>query len=268
MGRSDEDDRDEATNMKRSTCALATAIATFVCSTGSFAYSTGSALAADSATTSASIAPSLTPDRLGARSALTFQIDYFGGEYGVPAPVRRSVLRFPQGFGLEIPVLRSCSAARLLARGPSGCPAQSRLGGGHALLEAHAGTENIAESATLSAFLGPPRNLSATVEVFAHAYTPLEEEQVLSGEVRPAEPPYGEELVMTVPPIPTLVFEPEASVVSFSLTIGPNADGSAAPGDAVRLPSRCPAGGFPFAGEFTYADGSTGTAKVESPCPR
>ncbi len=228
-----------------------------------------SAQAGNSGTTSASIAPSLTPDRVGAKSALTFQIHYSaGGGYGVPAPVRRSILRFPKGLGLEIPVLRSCSRARLLAEGPGGCPARSRLGGGHALLEARAGTEDIAESATLWAFLGPPRNLSATVEIFAHAYTPLDQEEVISGEVLPAEPPYGEELVMTIPPIPTLVFEPEASVVSFSLTIGASADHTGPVNDTVRLPPSCPSGGLPFAAEFTYADGSTGSAAAESPCRR
>ncbi len=43
-------------------------------------------------TTSATIAPSLFPDRLGAKGALVFTIRYAGGESGVPSPVRRSVL--------------------------------------------------------------------------------------------------------------------------------------------------------------------------------
>jgi hypothetical protein len=259
--------------MKRTVWALATIFAAFAwqaqpAMATSSTNPTSSAGSAGSATTSASIAPSLSPDRPGARGALTFQIHYFGGGYGVPEPVRRSILRFPKGLGLEVPVLRSCSAARLRANGPSGCPAQSRLGSGHALLEARAGTENIAESATLWAFLGPPQNLSATVEIFAHAYSPLDQEEVLSGEVRPAEPPYGEELVMSVPPIPTLVFEPEASLVDFSLTIGSSGDRGRPTNDTVRLPSRCPTGGFPFSAEFTYADGSTGTANADSPCQR
>lgn len=219
------------------------------------------------AQTDATIEPSLSPNRLGAKAALTFKIEYSGGAFGVPTPVRRSVLKFPRGLTLDIPELRSCSVSRLRSRGPSGCPARSRLGSGHALLEAHAGTETFAESATLLAFLGPTRrDLTPTVEVFAHGYTPLDQVEVLSGEVLSAEPPYGEELVMSIPPIPTLVFEPDASVVTFSLTIG------AKPGretsDSVLVPSSCPAGGFPFAGEFTYADGSTGEAHATDRCPR
>src|SRR5580700_2419210 len=49
---------------------------------------------APSPETFATITPSLSPDRLGAKGALTFTIQYGGGEFGVPSPVRRSVLQF------------------------------------------------------------------------------------------------------------------------------------------------------------------------------
>ncbi|MGC2374352.1 MAG: hypothetical protein WA484_10805, partial [Solirubrobacteraceae bacterium] len=88
------------------------------------------------ATVTATLAPSLSPDRLGAEGALTLTIGYVGSEGGVPSPVRRATLRFPVGLGIEIPHLRSCSPARLRARGPSGCPSQSLLGHGSALAEA------------------------------------------------------------------------------------------------------------------------------------
>ncbi len=226
----------------------------------------GSALQPGQASTSATIAPSLSPDQLGAKAALTFTISYAGGAYGVPTPVRQSVLQLPAGLTLNIPSLRSCSAARLEARGPSGCPAQSAIGQGHALVEVHAGTENITEDATLWAFLGPPRNLQPTFEVLAQGYTPIDERMVLNGTVLQGNPPYGEELEMPIPPIPTLHFEPNASISSFSLTIGTNKRHQARHSATVLVPSICPAGGFPFAAEFTYADGSTGDALATLPC--
>lgn len=218
------------------------------------------------AETAATIAPSLSPDRLGARAALTFTIRYSEEELGVPAPVRRSVLRFPAGMSLDVPSLRSCSAARLRARGPNGCPVQSELGGGHALVETRPASEIITESATLWAFLGPPENLQPTFEILAQGYTPLDERVVFSGRVLPDQAPYGEKLVMSIPPIPTLVLEPDASVVTFTLTIG--ARHGARAGNAIAVPSHCPAGGFPFAAEFTYADGTSGSAHATVPCPR
>ncbi len=73
---------------------------------------------------------------------------------------------------------------------------------------------------------------------------------------------------MSIPPIPTLLFEPDASIVTFSLTIGASARHRKHEADnAVLVPSTCPAGGFPFAAEFTYADGSAGSALATIPCP-
>lgn len=218
------------------------------------------------AATSATITPSLSPDRLRARAALTLTIHYAGGEFNVPSPVRRSVLRLPAGMSLEVPSLHSCSAARLRARGARGCPARSRLGGGHALVEAHAGSQTITEDVALSAFLGPPRNLEPTFEVLAQGYSPLEKRVVFTGSVLSDGAPYGEQLVMSIPPISTLPLESDASIVTFSLTVGASR-GRRRDQSTVRVPSSCPAGGFPFAAQFTYADGSNSSALARIPCP-
>jgi hypothetical protein len=218
--------------------------------------------------TSATITPSLSPDRLGARAALTFAIRYAGGEFGVPSPVRRSVLRFPAGLSLEIPNLRSCTAARLRARGARGCPAQSGIGSGHALVEAHAGSQILTEDVALWAFLGAPRNLQPTFEVLGQGYTPLEKRVVFTGIVLGDRVPYGEELVMSIPPISTLPLESDASIVTFSLTIGASKRRRTQGANSVIVPSSCPVGGFPFAAEFSYADGSNSSALATVPCPR
>jgi hypothetical protein len=215
----------------------------------------------------ASIAPSLSPNRLHAKAALTFTMRFSGTQFGVPAPLSRSVVRLPAGMTLDIPHLSSCTVARLRARGPSGCPAKSALGRGHALVEVHAGTGNITEEADLWAFLGPPQNLQPTFEILAQGYTPIDERKVLTGSVLPASAPYGEELVMSIPPIPTLMLEPDASIATFSLTIGAGTRHGKRAANAVLTPSECPAGGLPFAAEFTYADGTVGVAQTTTPCP-
>jgi hypothetical protein len=218
------------------------------------------------ASTSATITPSLHPNRLGARSALTLTIHYTGGALGVPVPVRRSILRFPAGLTLELSALHTCDPARLRTRGPSGCPAGSWLGAGHATAEVRAGSLTLTEPVTLTAFLGPPHDLQPSVEILAQGYTPFDERVLLSGRPLPAAAPYGEELAMVLPSIPTLPLEPPASIVTLSLTIGARAPGRGGEG-SVLIPSRCPAGGFPFAAEFTYADGSRGSTNDTAPCP-
>jgi hypothetical protein len=216
--------------------------------------------------TTATIRPSFSPDRLGAKAAFTFAVHFSGGELGVPAPVRRAVVRFPPGLMLDIPKLRSCTKARLQARGASGCPARSKIGTGHALADVHAGASVESEGAAVSAFVGPPQGLNPTIEILGQGYSPLDERVVITATAFPDSPPYGEKLVMSIPAIPSIPLEPNASTVSFSLTVGGAAFRRHNP-NTVVLPSHCPAGGFPFAAEFTYEDGSTSNATAAVPCP-
>lgn len=216
----------------------------------------------------ATIAPSLLPNRLGAMGALRLTVNFGEGpSSGGPLPVRRAVLRFPAGLGIEIPHLRSCSIARLRARGPNGCSAESELGTGHALAEAMAGSQLITEHISLWLFLGPFHNLEPTFEILARGVTPFDEQVVLTGTVVPDHPPYGEDLVLSVPPIPTVPLEPDASMASMSLTVGTNKPPHPNQANTVVVPPSCPTGGFPFAAEITYADGSSGNAFAHATCP-
>jgi hypothetical protein len=207
------------------------------------------------------------PDRLGAIGALTITIDFAGGALGDPSPLRRSVLRLPTGLGIEIPHLRSCDPHRLQLLGARGCPAQSRLGVGRALVKALLGSQQLSENLSLWVFLGPLRNLQPTFEMLAQGYTPFDERVVLSGTVLPDNPPYGEDLVLSVPAIGTLPLEPDALLASMSLTIG-SPRRSARESNTTIEPTRCPPGGFPFAAELSYADGSTQDVSTATPCPR
>jgi hypothetical protein len=218
------------------------------------------------AETAATIGASFSPDRLRARAALTLTVTFSGGELGVPSPVRRAVVRFPRGLSLHIPHLASCTVAQLQARGAQGCPAQSLLGSGHAVAEVHAGTEFEHENATVSAFIGPFQGGDPTIEILGQGYTPLDERAVATGTLLPDRPPYGEKLQLSIPPIPSIPLEPDASVIFFTITVG-GAHSEARDANTVVLPSSCPAGGFPFAAAFTYEDGSTAAAAATVPCP-
>jgi hypothetical protein len=217
--------------------------------------------------TSASIAPSLSPNRLHARGALTLTIRYASDESGVPSPVRRAVLQLPAGLSLDIPALRTCSLARLQVHGASACPARSAIGSGYALVEGNLGAQEWTEHVALKAFLGPPRNLQPTFEILSQGYKPIGAQFVLTATALPDRTPYGEELVVSIPPIPTVADEPDASVLTFSLTIGASGRHRARDAATVLVPSDCPRSGLPFAADFTYADGTTSSAFATSPCP-
>jgi hypothetical protein len=217
--------------------------------------------------TVAGMTASLFPDRRGGRAALTLTIHFSGGTRGVPAPVRRATLSFPAGLTLEIPRLVSCSPARLRAHGVNGCPASARVGIGRAVTVVLAGSQLLTESVALTAFLGPLRGLQPTVLLAGQGYSPVERRIVLTAVLGVGPAPYGEQMVIAIPAIPTLPLEPDASLAMLSLTAGTGSR-RARDHDAVRVPSTCPRGGFPFAGEFVYADGSKGTSLTTAPCPR
>jgi hypothetical protein len=215
----------------------------------------------------ASMSVSLQPNRPRALAVLRLHVRYEDPQSDVPPPLRRAVLRLPQALGVEVPQLRSCSAATLRAHGPRGCPPQSRIGSGQALAEARAGSQTLSERVALSAFLGPPIGLGPTFEMFAQGLTPLEQRLVLSGTVVPDSPPYGEDLDLSIPPIATLTLEPDASIVALSLSIGSRVGGHRPRPNAVVVPALCPRGGLPFAVQSSFADGSSSTATASIPCP-
>lgn len=214
------------------------------------------------------LAPSLSPNRLHAKGALTVTINLSGGELGVPPPMRKASLKLPFGLGLSIPSLRSCSAARLEARGARGCPARSKIGSGQAVMEARVGSQLIVEHIALGIFLGSLEGFQPTFEVLGEGVTPLQKRVVLNGTVIPDHAPYGEELVMNIPAVPTLPLEPDASITTLTLTVGTTTHRLARGANTIVVPGSCPIGGFSFAAEFLYADGSTGSALATSPCPQ
>jgi hypothetical protein len=218
------------------------------------------------AATTASVKASFAPEKLGAPTALTLAMVYTGPPDNVPTPVRKVVVRLPAGLGLFPPHgAHSCPKSRLQAHGSQGCPASARIGSGSARLGAHLGTLNLNENVALSAWQGPAQGLNPTLELAGQGLSPLEERVVISAVLPPDKPPYGMQLVMTIPPIPTIPTEPDASMLHFSLTLGSTQHGAG--GGLIHVPKRCPAGGFPFAANFTYADGSTGEAATKVPCP-
>jgi hypothetical protein len=216
--------------------------------------------------TNASMRPSLLPDRLGASTALTLAFRFSGGAQGVPAPLRGFVVHLPAGLTVNLHGAGVCPPSRLRSRGASGCRPKSLVGRGHALMKVHAGSQAVPEEATISIYRGPNRGSRQTLEIFSQGSTPLDQSTIATGVLTPDGGQYGSKLTVSVPAIPTLVLEPDASFVSLSLTvvgIGRRPRAHAATG-SILVPRSCPTAGFPFAADFTFAGGSTGSSTTSA----
>lgn len=214
---------------------------------------------------SAVIRPSFSPDAPGARAAAAFAFTIRDpeGEGEVPPPLRSMVLHLPAGFGVDLRGVATCAPQRLRSRGPAACPPSSLLGRGRSRLQVHAGSQAIPEDAAITALRIPDRAGHPELAIFGRGETPLQEQTLSTATLLPDRAPFGSRLSVSIPPIPTLVLEPDASVISFSLTLGA---AGAHPGP-FTVPRRCPAGGFPFAAEFGFADGTRAAATARVPCP-
>jgi hypothetical protein len=228
------------------------------------------AAGATAGASNARIRPAFSPDRAGAGTALTLAADFTGAPQQLPSPLRGAVIHLPAGLRIDLGRLASCPLGHLRAHGPSACPSTSALGSGSAILAAELGSQTISENITLRAFRGPNRGARPTLEIAGQGFTPLVERITIVGVLEPDRPPYGAKLVLSIPSIPTVPTEPDAATVRFSLTLGSSEKtiGHAANGTgAIRVPASCPAGGFPFAADFQYADRASSHAGGRVPCP-
>jgi hypothetical protein len=136
-------------------------------------------------------------------------------------------------------------------------------------MKVHAGSLAVPEEAAISIYRGPNRGSHQTLEILSQGSTPLDESTLATGVLIPDSGQYGSKLTVSVPAIPTLVLEPDASFVSLSLTIGgigrrPRAHAAAG---SILVPRSCPTAGFPFAAELTFAGGASASASATVACP-
>jgi len=221
----------------------------------------------------------LSPERLGAGTTIEFSIQISAPGRLVPSPLSELDLRYPAKIGLLTSGLgrASCTAAVLEDRGKEGCPANALMGFGSALLEIQVGRQVVREAGLISIWMGPISHEQFQLLFYANAATPTSEQLVFAGLLEEAGAPFGGSLNTRIPPIPWNPEAPPASIAHFTARIGPRnvtyyrrAGAGQIPyrPEGLRLPHSCPAGGFPFAGSFTFMDGTTTTVQTSVPCPR
>jgi len=226
----------------------------------------------------ASLHASFSPDRLGAATTIAFGFHLATVEGAAPPPLIAMDLQMPAGMNYTTTTLglAICQPSALLDSGLAGCPPNSRLGYGSAIVEVPFGTGAGHEIPEIQAVSGPSPNGNLVVLFYVNGQTPVYAQLGFTGEVLPDSGAYGSRLAATVPLVTSVPGGPDVSVVSVQTTIGPShltyykhVHGRLVPFTprGVSVPERCPRGGFPFAAQFTFADGTSTSAQTAVPCP-
>jgi hypothetical protein len=230
------------------------------------------------ATEQASLSAGFSPDRLGQSTTISFGFHLQTAEGTAPPPLTSIALQMPAGMNYTLTTLglAICQPAVLQAQGPKGCPANSRLGAGSALVEVPFGTGSGHEVPEVQAVVGPPNDGNMVVLFYANGQTPVFAQLEFTGEVLPDSGMFGSELATTVPLIPSVPNGPDVSVVEVNATIGPagltyykHSHGHLVSFHplGIGVPEHCPRGGFPFHASFAFQDGSQASASTTVPCP-
>jgi hypothetical protein len=230
------------------------------------------------ATTSARLSGMFTPERLNQRTTLDFAFFFTASTGQVPPPLTQIELRYPDnlGIGLSGLGLAMCTARTMEASGPAGCPANSVMGYGEALTGIVLGSETVTEVAPITILRAPDQEGHFALLFYAEGSTPVDTHILFPGLLLPASAPFGGLVSIGVPLVPTLPGAPYISVLQLHATLGPhrvtyyeqtNGMTLAYQPMGILLPGRCPRGGFPFAAQFSFLDGSRATAQTAVPCP-
>jgi hypothetical protein len=234
--------------------------------------------AAQAVTIDASLHASFSPNRLNAPTTITFGFDLRTSEGTAPPPLTSMDLQMPAGVDYTSTTLglAVCKPAALLAKGLAGCSPNSRLGYGSAVVEVPFGTGAGHEIPEIQALAGPSPHGNLVVLFYANGESPVYAQLAFSGEVLPDKGRFGSQLAATIPLVTSVPGGPDVSITSVQTTIGPShltyykrvhGRRVAYHPRGVSVPSRCPAGGFPFAAAFTFLDGSHATATTAVACP-
>lgn len=237
-------------------------------------------LAMAGASETAKFTAAFSPYRLGRSTTLKLdlKLGVAGESDGLPSPVTRFALRIPANLELigSSLGLAICESSTLLASGSLGCSPNARLGYGSAEIKVPVGPEPVEEAASIEAEMGPPVGGEIGVLLYAEAGTPVAAQLIFPGVLFGNGSKGGQSLSTSVPLIPTLPGAPDISMVSMNLSLGPehltyyeqvHGRTVAYRPEGIALPSHCPRGGFKFASEIAFLDGSTASATSTVPCP-
>jgi hypothetical protein len=261
--------------IKRGLLAAAAAVLAVSVCTGSGLAMAASAGSPPSTTT---FTAGFSPNKLGAYSTIELGFHLYRPGGALPPPLAGVDFLLPAGVSLTTSKLGLdvCQQATVESAGSEGCLPDAVMGYGSATMIAPTAVEGILEPAGITIFEAPPVDRHTTLLFDMSGSSPVITQVVLFGEMLDASDPFGGNLSTAFPITAGLPGEKDVSVLSMRADIGSkgvtyynDVHGKRVPytPQGVVIPSRCPAGGFPFQARFQFADGSTESASAKSPCP-
>jgi hypothetical protein len=220
----------------------------------------------------------LAPERLGRGTTIGFGFQITAPANRVPPPLTEITVSYPNNLGIALSGvgLATCTPAILEEAGPQGCPSDSLMGYGTALAEIPIGPEIIRETADVTLIRGPTQSGHIALLFYANGETPVSAQLVLPGLLLPAPAPFGGHININVPLIPSLPEAPDVAVTELRSTLGPrdltyheriHGHWLSYHPKGILLPNNCPQGGFPFAAELHFQNGSHTRAHTTVACP-
>jgi len=227
-----------------------------------------------SANLKASLAPEIprhgTTVRLHVRISPTSEL--------IPPPLLEGKLSYPAGLDVQLSGLGidACQPIALELFGLEACPPNSVMGYGSAVAALPIRKQVFHESARIAVVRTEERSGHQAVLLYVYGETGLSARIILPAELLPAAKPYGGSLDIQVPLVPSFPEGPDVSVSDLTLVLGP---GNLTYSERVHhrlvhykptgipLPGHCPRGGFPFAVELSFLDGSRASAGAAARCP-
>ena len=212
-----------------------------------------------------------TPERLGRPTAVSLSLALPSAQ-GDPPPIATIAVHYPRNLSLATSELglATCSIAVLELDGPSACPPNSRMGNGTATVAYGVGDEPFAENVGIALVAGPSPDGYIHLLAVATGEWPVIATIVMPAVMHPGE------LLITVPPVPGPPGGPYVSLSQMHVTIGghltyyEHSHGRlvAFQPPGIALPPSCPHGGFRFATDLTFLDGTRTATQAVVACPR
>jgi hypothetical protein len=150
------------------------------------------------------------------------------------------------------------------------------MGRGAAQGEIPFGPAIIHENASVTIARAEDENGHITLLFDARGISPVAANIVFVGVLLPARSPFGGDIRIAIPLVPSLPEAPDVAVVGLQATLGPvgltyfeQVGGVSVPYTprGILLPERCPRPGFPFAATVAFFGGTHASAQTHVRCP-